>query len=241
MSAIFTAVGGPLENIFSSALDRKCPPAVDVVIEKDGISGNVDGHVVLAGNEAYMIAKGATFESESVRTAVPVADSSKIMYAAEDGVIYASFRISYSFSESFTMTLPSLKAEKIVPLIVTRDPNITNELVKTLTMGTDSIRVFKRTDLVSDVDNIEQRASAGIVGVGEKPGVLNAMLLCKKSAALSSRLALTELMALGVGAALGIALSLGGMTQAPTVALGMWQLLWCVGVGLLSYREYKQE
>lgn len=241
MCAIFGAVGGPLEKIFSSALDRKCSPASSVVIESDGISGKVDGKLVYAGTEAYMLRHGASFESESVRTAMSVADSSKIMFAAEDGVIYASFRISYSFSESFTMVLPSLKAEKIVPLIVTRDPNITNELIKTLTMGSDAIRVLKKTDVAPAFDNIERRASAGLVGVGERPNVLNAMLLSKKSAALSSRLALTEIMALAVGAALGAALSLGGMTQAPTVALGMWQLLWCVGVGFLSYREYKQE
>ena len=89
-------------------------------------------------------------------------------------------------------------------------------------------------------EQIERSASAGIVGVGDRADSLHAMLLCKKSAAFSSRLALTEIMALAVGAALGVALSLGGMTQAPTAALGLWQLLWCAGVGFLSYREFKQ-
>ncbi len=241
MSAIFSAVGGPLDKIFSSALDRKCAPADNVVIEEDGISGSVDGKLIYAGTEAYMLRHGASFERLDNRAAAPAVDSSKIMYAAEDGEVYASFRISYSFSESFTMILPSLRVEKIVPLIVTRDPNITNELIKTLTMGIDSIRVLKKTDATPRTELIERTASAGLVGIGEGAGALHAMLLCKKSAAFSSRLALTEVMALAVGAALGVALSLGGMTQAPTAALGMWQLLWCVGVGFLSYREYKQD
>lgn len=239
MSAIFSAVGGPLDKIFSSALDRKCPAATDVVIENDGISGVVDGRLIYAGTEAYMLRHGASFEALDLRGANS-ADSSKIMYAADEGEVYASFRISYSFSESFTMILPSLKEEKIVPLILTRDPNVTNELIKTLTMGQDSIRVLKKTDMPPKTEQIERSASAGIVGVGDRADSLHAMLLCKKSAAFSSRLALTEIMALAVGAALGVALSLGGMTQAPTAALGLWQLLWCAGVGFLSYREFKQ-
>lgn len=241
MSAIFSAVGGPLDKIFSSALDRKCAPAENISIEEDGISGNVDGKLIYAGTEAYMLRHGASFDSLENRAAASAADSSKIMYAAEDGEVYASFRISYSFSESFTMILPSLRVEKIVPLIVTRDPNITNELIKTLTMGIDSIRVLKKTDTAPRTEIIERTASAGLVGIGERAGALHAMLLCKKSAAFSSRLALTEIMALAVGAALGVALSLGGMIKAPTAALGLWQLLWCVGVGFLSYREYMQD
>ncbi len=241
MSAVFSAVGGPLDKIFSSALDRKCAPAADVVIEPDGISGDVDGKRVLAGSEAYMLRHGVSFDKLGIGTIPTAADSTKIMYAAEDSTAYASFRISYSFSESFTMILPSLRTEKIVPLIITRDPNVNNELIKTLTMGTDSIRVFKRNDPAPSVDIIERNASAGIVGIGDGASVLNAMLLCKKTSAFSARLALTEIMALGVGAALGVALSLGGMAQAPTAALGMWQLLWCVCVGFLSYREFRQD
>ena len=240
MSSLFSAVGGPLEKIFSSAVDRQAPAATEVIVEADGISGYVDGKLVYAGTEAYMLRRGGSFDGFD-RHAQGSVDSSKIMYAAEDGDVYASFRISYSFSESFTMILPSLKQEKIVPLIVTRDPNVTNELIKTLTMGQDSIRVLKKTDIPPKSEPIERSASAGIIGVGERGGALHALLLCKKSAALTSRLALTELMALAVGAALGAALSLGGMAQAPTAALGLWQLLWCVGVGLLCYREFKND
>lgn len=240
MCAIFSAVGGPLEKIFSSALDRKFSPATDVVIEKDGISGVVDGHRILAGGEAYMKRHGAEFEKSSIAFNA-ANDATKIMYAAEDGVIYAGFRISYSFSEGFTMILPSLKEAKIVPLVTTRDPNITNELIKTLTMGGDAIRVLKRSDVLPHTEKIEQRVGAGIVTSSDKSSALYAMLLCKRSAALSSRLAITEIMALAVGAALGVALSLGGMTSAPTVALGLWQLIWCVGVGFLSYKELKGE
>lgn len=238
MSSVFSAVGGPLDKIFASALDRQSPPATEVIIEADGISGYVDGKLVYAGTEAYMLRHEASFLGIDRRTQA-AADSSKIMYAAEDGDVYASFRISYSFSESFTMILPSLKQEKIVPLIVTRDPNVTNDLIKTLTMGQDTIRILKKTDIPPKNEPVERSASAGIIGVGDRGGALHALLLCKKSAALSSRLALTELMALAVGAALGVALSLGGMAQAPTAALGLWQMLWCVGVGLLCCREYK--
>lgn len=237
MAALFSAVGGPLAKMFLNSLDRKCAPAHDVTVEPDGVIGIVEGHRVLAGSEEFMQRHGATFLNDSVRAPISSVESVKTMYAAEDDTVYAHFRIRYSFSEAFTMILPTLRDEKTVPLIVTRDPNITNELVRTLTTGIDCIRVFKRFDTPSSSTPIERRTDSALIA-RDKDSAVGAVLASKKYAAFRARHAVTEISAVMVGAALGAALALGGMSGAPTFALGLWQLLWCVGFAFMSKREF---
>jgi hypothetical protein len=126
MSALFATVGGPLDFIFKKTLERKCHPASDVAIEADGLSGVVDGLRISAGTEEYMLRHNIAIPEITAKRDVGI-DTTRIMYAAENGEVYAKFYIRYSFSEQFTMLLPSIKEEGIVPLIYTRDPNVSNE------------------------------------------------------------------------------------------------------------------
>ncbi|MBQ1261225.1 MAG: hypothetical protein IIX96_04360, partial [Clostridia bacterium] len=239
MSAIFSAVGGPLDAMFAGALDKKCPPATDIKVEEDGITGKVDGKTVMAGSEEFMLRHGAIFES-GIKTAKPTAIATKVMYACENGRVYASFNIRYSFSESFTMLFPTLKEEKTVPLIVTRDPNLNNELVMALAVGTDTIRVLKKLD--PDVnDTPERKTSAGIVTVGDKTSLVTSVLNCKKYSALNRRMNVSRIICAFVGAGLGALLSLGNMASAPTAFFGLWQLGWCVAIAIFAWREFAQK
>ncbi len=237
MSAIFANAGGPLSIIFTNSLDRKCPPATSPEIERDGISGNVDGHIVAAGTEEYMLRHGIRIPS-SASSRAGIADSTKIMYGAEDGEVYVQFHIRYSFSEEFTMILPSLKAEGIVPLIYTRDPNVTGELMKTLTGGDDCIRVLKKNNPRVDEDKIYRRISAGIVTSGDKINAINVILLTKKYVKLEKKLSIVELVAMGTGTALAIALAIAGALGITSLVFFGWQIAWCAALGIISRRSF---
>ena len=238
MSALFMNVGGPLDVLFSDALDRKCSPALSVYVEKNGIGGEIDGHSVLAGTMEYMLEKGAVIPEEDAARQESPYDSTKIMYAAEDGVVYAKFYIRYSFSEEFSMLLPMLEDYGIKPLVYTRDPNITDELIITLTAGTDKIRVLKK-HTISDVDSpLYRKISAGAVTDGDKVKAINLILLSKRYANLQSRLAITELISMIVGCVLAVVLSLGGMSLVPSVFLAAWQAAWCAALHLISRKNF---
>ena len=238
MYAIFSVVGGPLESVFSAALDKKCESAEDVVVEQDGIYGKFEGHTVLAGSLEFMKRHGAKIPEDDYRITQTASDSTKILYGAEDGEVYVKFFIRYSFSEQFTMLLPILKEEGITLLVYTRDPNITNQLVLLLTMGDEQIRVMKKTNLPFEEKKLYRRISALSVTHGGKDESVNMILYAKKYASLLSVLSVMELVSMIVGAVLGIAFSVAGMFSVPPVMLALWQLAWCVVVYVLSGRVF---
>lgn len=239
MSALFMNVGGPLDCLFSDALDRKSSPADKTFVEDGGISGEIGDVSVLAGTMEYMLEKGVKIPEDEGKKIETVSDSTKIMYAAENGEVYAKFYIRYSFSEEFSMLLPTLDDEGIKCLVYTRDPNITNELIRTLTAGTDKIRVLKKYSL-EESDNVLYRSvSGGMVTCGDKNNAINMILLAKRYAKFQTRLATTELLAMTVGGALAVVLSLGGMSLVPSVALAVWQIAWCGVLHFISRKTFR--
>ena len=175
-----------------------------------------------------MLRHGITIPEDDYKTNTQTSGSTKIMYGAEDGEVYVKFFIRYSFSEEFTMLLPDLKEKKIVPLIYTRDPNVTADLLKVLTLGEDVIRVMKKYVPRSSEDKTYRCIDSGIVTHGNKDSAVNMLLLAKKYAAFQSSLAATELISMIVGAALAAVLAIGNMLVIPATLLSLWQVVWCV-------------
>ena len=227
MYALFSVVGGPLDFVFSTALDRKCSPAEDVVIEDDGISGMMEGHRICAGTEEYMRKHGIVIPEDDYKTNTSSFGSTRIMYGAENGEVYVKFFIRYSFSEEFTMLLPDLREKNIVPLIYTRDPNVTTDLLKVLTLGEDVIRVMNKYVPRSEEEKTYKCIDSGMVTHGNKDNAINMILLAKKYAAFQSTITATEFISMIVGAVLAVVLAIGDMFVIPATLLSLWQIVWC--------------
>lgn len=242
MAELFEPVGGPLRELFGSSIEFDFSPATDITIEDDGISGVADdGSAIAAGTLDYMRRHGMRFvrpENEGGSSL----DSTRVMYAAEDGQVFAKFYIRYSFSDEFTGFLPLMREEHIVPLIYTRDPNVTNGLLKTLTAGADCMRVMKKHTLKSEDDKPVPTMSVGAFATGDRNSAINVIFLAKKYARFQSYLAITELSALAAGAVLSAVLSLGNMSQLiPSVAFGGWQLAWTLIISVISGRTFSKK
>ena len=238
MSAIFAVVGGPLKNMFADALDQMPTVATRVRIEDEGIVARVDGVEVMTGTLEYMVKNGIKIPYDPAKDSASLF-STKVMYAAENGEVYAKFYIRYTLSEDFTMILPSLADDGVIPLIYTRDPNINDDLLRTLTAGMDSIRILKKQTLPDGEDKLYHRVSAGIVTVGDKIDVISMLLLCKKYVRFQQRLSIVELSAMAVGATLAVVLALSGMMVVPSCVLALWQLAWCGVMFFMSYRTLR--
>ncbi len=237
MCSLFSVVGGPLAAIFAGALDNRVrhAPAGNPEIETDGLSGDVGGSRISAGTEAYMRRHGVAIP-EGAQTSEMGIDTTKIMYASENGEVYAKFYIRYSFSEEFTMLLPSLKEEGITPLVYTRDPNVSNELFRTLTAGADSVRVMKKLSPKLEEEKLYGRVSAEIVTYGEKINAISALLAAKRHKKLVERLRVSELYAMGAGTALALLISILGIKGVPMLVFGLWHIAWCVVLRFVSKR-----
>ncbi len=238
MSALFMTVGGPLDEIFSESLDKKCAPANGIIIKENGLIGEIDGKKVMAGSYDFMISEGVTppgDEDDGKKSF----DATTVMYAAENGEIYAKFYVRYRFSEEFTMLLPTLGEEKIVPLVYTRDPNLTNDLMKKLTAGTSTVRILKK-DTTPVRDFAPPKLSAGMVCNGDKGNLVNLVLLARRYAKFNSRIKVTERSAMIVGLSLGALISVGGMLSLlPSALLSAWQLAWCVALYALTRSSFR--
>ena len=228
MYALFSVVGGPLDFVFSHALERGGAQAKNIIIEDDGISGVLDGRRIYAGTLEYMQRKGVNIPSEDLTSPGTTHSSTRLLYGAEDTHIFVRFSIRYSFSEEFTMILPYIKENKIVPLIYTRDPNIDGDLVKFMTSGDDVIRIMKKNLPPQREEHLFRRIDSSIVTYSDKEEVFGLLVIARKYTGFQVSLAITELISMMVGAALGVLISLGEMFVIPVSALALWQLVWCL-------------
>ena len=241
MSALFAAVGGPLDYMFSNAIDNRVrhKTANNLIIEDDGICGDVAGHKISAGSEDYMRRNGialptAAATAEKAGTSF---DTIRVMYAAEDGEVYAKFYIRYSFSEEFTATLPSLREAGIVPLVYTRDPNVSAELLNTLTTGLGGISVVKLYKPLKE-ETVYNRVSATMVTYGDKLDAAGMIVLAKRFKNFSNYLRFAEFSAMAVGVVLSLILALIGFGRVTALAAALWQVLWCFAIRYISKRTF---
>ena len=236
MCAVFAAVGGPLDYMFSGIIDNRVrhKTASNVIIEDDGICGEVGGHKICAGSEDYMRRNGIAIPPAAVsKDGEASFDTIKIMYAAEDGEVNAKFYIRYSFSEEFTSTIPSLRDAGIIPLVYTRDPNINVELMSTLCAGNGTMRVVKLYH-TSNESIFESRSSARMVTYGDRLDAASMIVLAKKFSRFSAHIRFAERCATIIGILIAIAVSFIGLGKYGVLIASLWQVIMCTVIRMLS-------
>ena len=118
--------------------------------------------------------------------------------------------------------------------------NINNEFMRFLTGGADVIRVMRKFTPAKD-PVVYSKISAGMVTLGEKTSAINLILLAEKYSHFQSYIAVSELLACGVGAILAVVIALCNMVTAiPSVLLGVWQIAWSVVLLILSKGTFKR-
>ena len=222
MSALFSAVGGPLNKLFEKTLGKSCDAAEGIIIEDDGLCGIVDGITVYAGSAEYMERHGITVPEN----ATPSLESTRFMYGAEDGVVFAKFSIQYSFSEDFALMISSFIKNGITPLIYTRDPNVNNNLVSFLIGGKCKARVMKKNSVLPKEREVYKSLSATAVTVGGKNDAIDIVMSSKKYVAMQNNAKMFELVASSLGAVVAVALFVFGTFSINLSALlGAWHVL----------------
>jgi hypothetical protein len=234
ISSLLNAVGGPLSVVFESALGKHYAPAVNVKVMDGGISGTVDGKRIIAGTWEFMSDMGVAVPA---KTALRIG-STRIIYAAEDGEFFGTFTVHYSFSEEFALMLSAMKERGIVPLVYTRDFNLDNEFMKGLTSGSDIIRVMKKYDTLKESTPLP-RVKSPMVVTADKTAMLDAIIRAKRYTQLQSWICGMEISACACGAALAVAITLCGMTNAlPMILISAWQIGWGVVLGIMSKKNF---
>ncbi len=243
MCALFAAVGGPLDCMFSGIIDnrQRHKTASNLIIEDDGLCGEVAGHRICAGSEDYMRRNGIALPPTDIGSSTASIDTTKVMYAAEDGEVNAKFYIRYSFSEEFTSIIPSLRDAGIIPLIYTRDPNVSTDLLAALTAGNGNMRVVKLYDAVSETA-VTPRESARMVTYGDRLDAAGMILLAKRYSKFQGYMRFAEICAMVLGIALAIALSFVTHVNFKAIPLvALWHILMCAVIRLVSKAVFLKE
>lgn len=243
MCALFAAVGGPLDCMFSGIIDnrQRHKTASNLIIEDDGLCGEVAGHRICAGSEDYMRRNGIALPPTDIGSSTASIDTTKVMYAAEDGEVNAKFYIRYSFSEEFTSIIPSLRDAGIIPLIYTRDPNVSTDLLAALTAGNGNMRVVKLYDAVSETA-VTPRESARMVTYGDRLDAAGMILLAKRYSKFQGYMRFAEICAMVLGIALAVALSFVTHVNFKAIPLvALWHILMCAVIRLVSKAVFLKE
>ena len=239
VASLFATVGGPLDAIFSKTVEKHCSIASDVKIEHDGISGRVDGRNVLVGTSDYMLRQGIRIPEDNDRSYGIGAESTKVMYGAESGIVFAKFFIRYSFSEEFASLLPELKDERVVPLVYTSDPNVSVELLRTLTMGADAVRVMKRSEINTKSGRVYPRLSANSVTHGDPVSTIKLVLISKKYTRIIKSVSKAECILLAGSIALCACTAIfGSIAAVPTAIFGAVGAVSALVMGLISRKKF---
>ena len=138
------------------------------------------------------------------------------------------------------MLLPALREASVAPLIYTRDPNISNELLSALTLGGGNIRVMKKYNLPSAESPVYDRLDGGIVTLGDKTRAIGVILLCKKYRAFIQKLEqLVSLLSIS-GVSFGAigALFLASFSL-PIWVFALWHSAWIVAAALMARSAFR--
>ena len=223
MSSLFSVIGGPLDVLFSETLVKKCPPADEAILEENGIFGRIGDAVLHVGNAKYMISKGIALPKEKDNRE-SVDESTVVMYAAENGRIYAKFYLQYRLSPEYKSLLSSFADEKIVSLVYTSDYNLTLDLLRYLAGGRDLIRVI-RDSSVSQNDELQERVSVGLVSSKNKMSAFSLLLLCRRYVEMQKNLMSAFWFTLGAGAFLGAMLAVFNLIALPSLVYGLLEVV----------------
>ena len=138
------------------------------------------------------------------------------------------------------MLLPALREASVSPLIYTRDPNITNELLTALTLGVGNIRVMKKYNLPSSESPVYDRLDGGIVTLGDKTRAINIILLCKKYRAHLRKVEqLVSLLSIS-GVSFGMVAALfASALSLPIWAFALWHSVWIVAVAIMTRSAFR--
>ncbi len=236
MSSLFSVIGGPLDVLFSSTLVKKCPPVDEAFLETGGVYGRIGSAIFHVGDEAYIASKGIALPREKDnRESVDAA--TKVMYAAENGCVYAKFYLQYRMSDTYRELLTVFAEEKIVSLVYTKDPNISGELMRYLASDRDLIRVIENEEMPIS-EQVLPKASVGLVSTADKTSAISLLLLCRRYVRMQKNLVSATLLAMGSGAFLGIMLSLFGLLRSlPSIAYGVWQVALAVALGVYAWKR----
>ena len=182
-SSIYSAVGGPLAEVFrNAALNSVSSENVQIrEVSNEGVCAMVDGKNIVIGRPSYM-------EEQCFETMYEAGDdeydgktNKRIIYLACDQFIIAKFYIQYSVGADFLNITERLFSAGLGISVRTADPCLDDGIFYENKIDPEqhAIRI-SRACLESKAEKSVPASRAGIVSVGDVKDLIKALLLCRR-------------------------------------------------------------
>jgi len=182
-SSIYSAIGGPLAEVFKkAALNSVSSENVEVCeVCADGVCAMVDGKNIVIGTPSYMDEQCFETVNDPGDEEFEGKTNKRIFYLACDQIVIAKFYIQYTVGSDFLDIASRLFAEGIGIGVATADPCLDVGIFYENKIDPEqhAIRVLKgRLDEPAE-ESVPAR-KAGVVSLGSTMDLVKAVLLCGK-------------------------------------------------------------
>ena len=229
-SSIYSAIGGPLEEVFkSAALNSVSSENVQIrEICDEGVCAMVDDKNIVIGRPAYMEAQCFETVNDPGDDEYDGKTNKRIFYLACDQIVIAKFYIQYSVGADFLYIANRLFSAGIGISVRTADPCLDDGIFYENKIDPEQHAIRISRACLQDYDESPVFAKrAGIVSLGDVKDLVKALLLCKKLEYVKkTNLVLKAVASVFAVAVMALVLFTGKAPEMLSVFPALYQLFW---------------
>lgn len=225
--------GSGIANVFDDLLQSQGETVQSVAdfsfSEYGGYSGVIHGETVALGVERYL---------RHLQVKLPKSGRvSNLLFLAADGELIAAFPLEYPVIGTVDWAIHNLRRNRIVPVLASRDPNLTPTLLKEC-FRTDARAIFPKLQERLKLSDEDQLLAGSMGALLYREGLMpyaEAVIASRRLIAACKRLTLLSLGGSTVGALLGFYLVFSGSAAmlSPLLIL-LYQLLFSAAAVLIG-------
>ena len=229
----FSAVGGPLADVFDVAIRdafQKSKRTKFICAGRSYLCVKVDSDTLIFADRYGIASQGIDVPIEKDDSD----DNISIMYMACNGELCAKMYINYMIDEEFAQTVRTLNKHGTAVGIRTFDPNINNEIIKNQTIfDKNELCVIKLTQ-ENQIADTQDKVDSGIASKGASKSLLKAIPVCKNLIKIRKSNLVVKIVASIIGLVL-IGLSVfGKIGSIHTLFIGLFYAPWLLIMFIIS-------
>ncbi len=239
-ASVFSATGGPLQDVFEVAT-MEIGHSKDVDIVETGIGyieANVNGRNIIFSREDALLRHGIAIPEEANQDITEkLSPDCSVMYMIYQKRLVAKMTFSYMIDADFEYILRQLADSGMFVCVKTFDPNIDEDIIKRQVAGEGyPLRVIKYKG-TEEITKYSARTEGGIVSRGTTKALLQTIAFCDKIvSAKKTGYVLSVASVVLTVLAICFLMMTGGFSSIYSVFLAANQLFWLVPA-LLSTRS----
>ena len=228
-ASVFAKAGGPLQDVFEVAtIEMGHSDNVNIFDTDRGfLAAEVDGVNILFGSAKALAERGLKIPRTVFDEDADMSDELSIMYMFREDRLVAKMYIQYVMDGDIELILGQFQNSGLYVCVRTFDPNIDERMIAhKVNMKRIPLKVVR---YASTENETAEKASSGLVTCGSPKSLLQVISYCDKVLHTKKTNIALYILAMLIGAAVMVLLTLSGSIGIMTsLYIALYQLLWLV-------------